>query len=95
MQVSDVLIKPLVTEKVTLLKTGRVYTFEVSRKANKIQVKQAVKEIFNVEPIKCQIMVIKPKKKAIRNRQGYGKTSFKKKAMVTIKSGQTISELDS
>lgn len=90
----DVLISPLVTEKSTILKSHGVYTFRISKRANKVQVRQAIKKIFNVDPIKCRILVVKPKKKLIRNRRGYGKTSFIKKAMVVLKKGQNISDLE-
>ncbi len=94
MNSSDVLIKPLITEKSTLLRATSTYAFEVRRDANKIQIKQAVKDIFKADVTQCKIIVVKPKKKALKNRRGYGKTAFLKKAMVTIKSGQTISELE-
>ena len=94
MNLNDVLVKPLVTEKSTTLKAAGTYSFEVRKDANKIQIKQAVRKLFNVDPVQCRIVVSKPKVKALRNRRGYGKTSFVKKAMVTIKSGQRISELD-
>lgn len=94
MNLNDVLIKPLVTEKSTLLRSFGTYSFQVRKDANKIQIKQAVKKLFNVETLDCKIIITKPKKKALRTKRGFGKTPFVKKAMVTLKSGQTISELD-
>ena len=95
MNLSDVLIKPLVTEKSTLLREKNTYSFVVRRNANKIQIRQAIKAVFGVNVVGCRVMVVKPKKKSLRNRPGSGKTAFVKKAMVTVKSGQNISELDS
>ena len=104
MDLENVLIRPLLTEKSSLLQNGisgfKKYTFQVSSRANKFQVMQAVKILFQVEPIACNICWVKSKKK--RNlpiskksfQRGYGKKSPWKKAIVTLPKGQSIEALE-
>jgi len=88
----DVLVRPLVTEKSLALREQRKYVFEVNPLANKGLVKEAVEKLFNVKVEKVNIMNMKPKPK----RRGVfeGKTRSWKKAIVTLKEGYTIKELE-
>ncbi len=83
------IVKTLVrTEKGTMLQPERKYLFEVDRKANKIQIKQAIEEIYNV---KVQaVNTIKMPSKPKRVRYALGKTAVWKKAIVTLKEGHKI-----
>ncbi len=83
-----VLIKPLVTEKGTFLASEDKYIFEVGLKANKKQIKKAVEITYNVEVIKVNIIPISGRK--VRYGKVKGKTKNRKKAIVTLKKGQTI-----
>ncbi|MBT4121638.1 50S ribosomal protein L23 [bacterium] len=83
-----VLIKPLVTEKGTFLATENKYLFEVGLKANKKQIKKAIKATYNVDVTKVNIIPVKGKK--VRYGKVKGKTKNRKKAIVTLKKGQTI-----
>ena len=57
----DIIRKPLITEKTELLRREHnKYTFEVNRKANKIEIKKAVEEIFNVKVAEVATVNIKP-----------------------------------
>ena len=94
MNLNDVLIKPLVTEKTTQGKEKSIYTFVVHSSANKISIKEAVKKIFNADVRFCRVVNVKPKRKALRKQRGYGQTAGVKKAMIFLKAGQKISELD-
>jgi large subunit ribosomal protein L23 len=83
------IIKSLVrSEKGAFVEAQRQYIFEVATKATKIDVKRAVEEIYKVkvQSVNTSIMSGKPK----RVRQELGKTSPKKKAIVTLKEGQKI-----
>ncbi|CEO90151.1 50S ribosomal protein L23 [Syntrophaceticus schinkii] len=63
----DVILKPLVTEKaVNLAQEQNKYTFYVDRKANKIEIKNAIEEIFNVKVTAVNTMTVRGKKKACR-----------------------------
>lgn len=94
MQLNEVLIKPLVTEKSTVLKEKGVYSFVIAPKANKILVKQAIKSLFKVDVEDCNIIVQKGKRVSLRTRRGFGQKSGQKKAIVRLKDGQKIGELD-
>src|SRR3989338_3126666 len=82
------LIKPLVTEKGTYLVSDNKYLFEVSPKANKVEIKKAVQAVYGVSPVKVNIINLSGKK--IRYGKVRGKTKDKKKAIITLKQGETI-----
>lgn len=89
----NVLIRPLVTEKMTDLNEDKgQYGFVVSVNSNKIQIKQALKDKFNVDAVTVNTMKYKGKTKTQLTRKGRfsGKTAQFKKAVVTLKEGQTI-----
>lgn len=85
----DIIIAPILTEKTNGARKFHKYTFKVAKKANKIQVKEAIQKIYNVKVLSCNTVNMDGKKK----RQGrfIGKTSSYKKATVTLKKGDTIS----
>lgn len=88
MNVNEILIKPLVTEKNTMLGPLGKYTFEIDRRATKRQVKEAVETIFKVSV--TAVNVIKVPGKTRRVGTSVGQTSPWKKAIVTLQSGQRI-----
>ena len=82
-------IKTLVrTEKGTTLEPMGKYLFEVARNANKVQIKKAVEEIYNVKVQDVNTSIVRGKLKRVRS--DYGRTSPWKKAVVTLKEGQKI-----
>jgi large subunit ribosomal protein L23 len=83
-----VLVRPIVTEKSSRLSKDGTYVFEVSSGANKLSVKQAVKAVYHVEPE--EVRVLRVLGKPVRTRAGYGRRKSWKKAIVTLKKGQTI-----
>lgn len=89
MYAEDIIIEPILTEKSNDARDKHKYTFKVAKKANKIQIKRAVKKIYNVEVLSCNIINMDGKKK----KQGkfIGKTSSFKKAIMTLKKGESIS----
>ena len=78
-----------VTEKSAIKSGDRVYTFNVHRDANKIQIKKAVAHYYKVTPTKVNVIMNKPEKIWGRNRRGGVKKAFKK-AMVYLPEGQSI-----
>lgn len=64
------------------------YTFEVDMRANKVQIKEAVEQIFKVEVEKVNTLKVKGKLRRMGRHEGY--TSDWKKAIVTLKPGQSI-----
>lgn len=80
----------LVTEKGTLLtERGNQYLFRVDMAANKIEIKRAVEALFNVHVTKVNTLHRKGKKKRERT-QNFGRTAETKRAVVTLKKGDSI-----
>jgi large subunit ribosomal protein L23 len=84
----DILKSLLRTEKGTRLVAENKYVFWVDKKANKIQISKAVEDVYKVNVISVNTSIVKPKPKRVRFK--LGKTSAWKKALVTLKSGDTI-----
>lgn len=84
----DVVIKPLVTEKSMGMMEENKYTFFVDKKANKIEIKYAVEQLFKVKVLDVRTMIVKGKMKKVGKFEG--KTSDRKKAIVTLKEGDKI-----
>jgi len=81
--------KPVVSEHSTLLsEKHNKYVFEVDTRANKIQIKRAVEEIFKVGVTKVRTMRVRGKAKRVRYQVGL--TPERKKAIVTLKQGDRI-----
>lgn len=85
----EIILKPVVSEKTTIGQSEGKYTFKVATNANKIEIKKAIKELFNVTVTKVNILNMKPKKRRMGRYEGY-KTAWKK-AIVTLKQGDSIS----
>ena len=88
MEARDILIRPLITERTTDLMTEGKYVFVVDKRANKIQIADAVKEVFNVKVENVNTVNVKGKKK--RMGRSVGKTASYKKAIVKLAAGETI-----
>ncbi|MHB8171529.1 MAG: 50S ribosomal protein L23 [Thermincolia bacterium] len=84
----DVLKKPVVSEKTMGLLAENKYTFLVDPAANKIEIKNAVQKVFKVTVLDVRTISVKGKVK--RMGKHVGKTSDKKKAIVTLKDGDKI-----
>lgn len=93
MKLSDVLIKPILSEKINKQseKLNR-YAFIVGRKANKLEIKKAVEEFYGVQVKEVNTAVIPGKAKSKYTKAGLlvGRKSAKKKAYVTVAEGETI-----
>jgi large subunit ribosomal protein L23 len=86
----DVILRPVITEKSTAMADDyKQYVFEVDMRANKIQVKDAVERIFDVDVLKVNTMVMAPKR-GRRGRKFYIRAKAWKKAVVTIAPNQEI-----
>lgn len=90
MNLYEVIKRPLITEGSTQLAAElNQFTFEVDLRANKIQIKEAVEVIFNVDVLNVATMIL-PKKRGQRGRKKYVRAPQYKKAIVTLPKGQTI-----
>jgi large subunit ribosomal protein L23 len=83
-----ILIEPVLSEKANLLREEGKYVFKVDPAATKIQIKEAVRRLFNVHPISCTVMVVGGKPKRQRYKSGY--TSSWKKAIVRLPKDEKI-----
>ncbi|MEA1959146.1 MAG: 50S ribosomal protein L23 [Chloroflexota bacterium] len=88
MQILEILRRPIITEKSTVLQEKGRYTFEVSKESNKQQIKQAVEQAFNVNVVKINVMTMPAKWRGPGRRRSL--MSPWKKAIVTLKPGQKI-----
>lgn len=84
----DVLKKPVISERSMAMLEENKYTFYVDLKANKIEVKNAVEELFNVTVLNVNTMSVKGKEK--RMGRYVGRTADRKKAIVKLKAGDKI-----
>ncbi len=84
-----IIIEPIVTEKSNKFKDEKKYVFKVNARANKFQIKKALKAMFGVHCLKCRIMNVKPKPKR-RPPYRMGNTSSWKKAIVTLSANESI-----
>ena len=84
----DVIVKPLITEKATLVSDANAFVFQVTKDANKPAIKQAVEALFNVKVLSVNTLVQKGKTKRWRGKEY--RRSDEKKAIVTLADGDRI-----
>lgn len=87
---AHILTNPRITEKASLAMEGSVYVFDVSARANKNQVSQAVQGIYKVTPRKIAILNMKPKTTRNMRTGNSGTKGGGKKAYVYLNKGETI-----
>ena len=93
MKLSEVLIKPILTEKANGQQdTLRRYAFKVARKANKLEIKQAIEQFYGVNVVDVNTSVVPGKNKTRHTKKGFvqGQKSAYKKALVTVAEGENI-----
>ncbi len=86
----SVIVKPRITEKAIAQNDNNVYTFVVRRDATKYQVRDAVKALYNVTPVKVNIVNKKPAQRFVGSRGREKHVPGMKKAYVYLKKGDTI-----
>lgn len=89
----SIIERPIMTEKSVRAKDQNKYVFKVHLKANKLQIKEAVEQIFNVKVKKVNTMMVKGKPRRF-GRHPEGRTARWKKAVVTLAEGYKIAELE-
>lgn len=92
LQATQVILRPVISEKSMDQTSRRKYTFAVADEANKMQIKAAVEELFKVTVLHVNVLTTKRKEKSRNRRRGRqrGYTSPWKKAVVTVKAGDSI-----
>lgn len=93
MRLSEVLVRPRITEKANgqMEKQNR-YTFVVDKRANKLEIKAAVEDFYNVKVAEVNTIVMPAKSKSRFTKAGFisGRKPSFKKAVVTLAEGETI-----
>ena len=84
-----ILIEPVLSEKANIMRDEGKYIFKVDPRATKLQIKEAVRVLYNVNPVSCNVMRVGGKPKKQRYRAGY--TSSWKKAIVRLSKDEKIS----
>jgi len=93
MKLSDVLIKPILSEKANGQQEKlRRYAFRVAKEANKLEIKKAIESFYGVSVTDVNTVVVPGKNKTRYTKAGFikGRKSSYKKAMVTVAEGETI-----
>jgi large subunit ribosomal protein L23 len=88
MDASQIIIRPVVSEKSFVLAEAGKYTFRVADKAHKTQIRQAIEQLFDVKVVEVRTSSVKSKPK--RRGQTAGRTRKWKKAIVEVRAGDTI-----
>ena len=78
----EIIVRPVITEKSNDEMQSGKYTFEVNKKATKVEIARAVEKLFEVKVLNVNTMIVKGKTKRVRYQEG--KTSDWKKAIVKI-----------
>ncbi len=84
----DTILSPIITEKATYLSDQNKVVFQVAKDATKAEIADAIQELFKVQVVKVNTLVVKGKTKRWRGR--LGRRSDVKKAIVTLAEGQSI-----
>ena len=88
MDYTKILLRPVVTEKATLLRdSASQFAFFVDPKANKIEIGKAVEEAFKVKVVDVKVVTVKPRNR-VRQGRGYGSFPGYRKAFVTLAPGE-------
>ena len=92
LEATQIILRPVISEKSMDQSTVNKYTFAVADEANKMQIKAAVEELFKVTVLHVNVLTTKRKEKSRNRRRGreVGYTSAWKKAVVTVKAGDSI-----
>ncbi len=84
----NVLVRPHITEKAAILAEKGTYVFEVAQNTNKIEIAKAVAALYNVTPVRVNIVNLPDTRVFVRNKNGV--KSGIRKALVTLKKGDKI-----
>lgn len=88
----SIIIKPIITEKMTAQAENQRYGFIVDKKADKLQIRKEVEELYGVKVDAVNTIRYAGKRKSRYTKAGFveGRTNAYKKAIVTLKDGQSI-----
>ena len=85
----DIIVRPIITEKTVMMQQNdNKVTFEVAKGTNKIEIRQAIEEIFNVKVVAVNVINVKPRTKRVGKYEG--QTKAVRKAIVKLAEGSNI-----
>ena len=85
----DIIVRPIITEKTVAMQAdNNTVTFEVAQGTNKIEIRQAIEEIFKVKVDRVNVINVPTRKKRVG--QHVGRTNKVRKAMITLAEGSHI-----
>ena len=84
----NAIVRPHITEKAAILAEKGTYVFEVAESTNKIEIAKAIEALYGVKPVRVNIINLPNTRVFVRNRKGM--KSGLRKALVTLKKGDTI-----
>ena len=87
-KLSNILIRPVVTEKSSIIGADNIYSFIVSKNSNSFEIKSAIETIFKVKVNKVNTSILRGKGKTFKGNYGFRKDT--KRAIVTLDEGNTI-----
>ena len=87
---TDIILKPIITEQSMKAVDAGKFSFVVAKFANKTEIKNAIKKLFNVTAVSIATSIVKGKTKRIGQRRTEVKDAIWKKAIVTLKKGEKI-----
>jgi large subunit ribosomal protein L23 len=88
MKITEILVKPILTEKATTLAQGQVYMFEVNPKANKNQIKTALEKLYKVKVANVRTMTRQGKVRRVGRRMTSKRLGDQKVAYIILKEGK-------
>ena len=91
MNIYQILKRPILTEKSDYQRDDNQYVFEVARQANKLQIKEAVEVLFDVQVVAVNTMIMKPKRRRMGRKMITTRPAWKR-AVVTLAPGERIQE---
>ena len=91
-QQRTIIRQPVLTEKATILREANVYTFRVDRRANKVQIRQAIEAVFDVQVESVRTASVPGKSRRLGFHQG--RVPGWKKAYVSLKKGESIDVME-
>jgi large subunit ribosomal protein L23 len=84
----NAIVRPHITEKAAILAEKNTYVFEVAKNTNKIEIAKAIKAIYNVTPVRVNIVNLPATRVFVRGKNGV--KAGVRKALVTLKEGDKI-----
>lgn len=84
----NAIVRPHITEKAAILAEKGTYVFEVAKNTNKIEIAKAIKALYNVTPVRVNIVNLPATRVFVRGKNGV--KAGVRKALVTLKKGETI-----